>query len=159
MLDRLLFVCKANLIRSPLAENLFRELAAESGLADRFEVDSAGVATGWEGSPPHPAMQRVAQAHGLNLRGHSRRITATDFDRFDLILAMDRENQQELEALARDERDRAKVRLLREFDPQGGAAIDVPDPYFDDIDGFEHTYQIVERSIRGLLQTLSSEEP
>lgn len=156
MPDRLLFVCHANLIRSPLAENLFRHLAGEAGVADHFEVDSAGVAAGWEGSAPHPAMRRIAEAHGVELRGTSRRVTPADFDRFDMILAMDSDNQAELLRLARCDSDRSKVRLLREFDPQEGAGLGVPDPYYEGQDGFERTYQIVERAIRGLLRALTS---
>ena len=80
--------------------------------------------------------------------------SVSDFDRFDLLLAMDRDNRAELVNMAGTPARRQKVRMLREFDPLGGPGSPVPDPYYAGIDGFEEVYQVIERSCRGLLEAL-----
>jgi hypothetical protein len=99
----------------------------------------------------------LADRRGRHARAAARRrpreVTAADFDDFDLLLAMDRENERELLARAPDEEARGKVRLLREFDPAAVAAgdLDVPDPYYGGPNGFEHVLDLVEAACRGLL--------
>ena len=154
---RICFVCLGNIVRSPLAENLFLHLAEQAGLDDKFQVDSAGTASWHVGEAPDGRMRRVAAAHGLRYDGRSRQFESGDFERFDLIVAMDQENRHDLLHLAPRPEQRLKVRLLREFDPQGGAGQAVPDPYYGTIHDFDETYRIVERSLRGLLQALVSE--
>jgi protein-tyrosine phosphatase len=151
---RICFVCLGNIIRSPLAENLFLHLAEEMGVAEKYEVDSAGTG-GWHaGEPPDARMVRVAAQHGLHYSGRARTFKSNDFDRFDLILAMDRENLDDLISISRMPSDRDKIHLLREFDPTAGEMSAVPDPYYGGIDGFIETYQVIERSCRGLLKAL-----
>lgn len=151
---RICFVCLGNIVRSPLAENLFQSVVEEAGVADRYQVDSAGT-SGWHlDEPPDGRMRRVAAARGLNYTGRARRFSREDFNRFDLIVAMDASNREDLMDLAPNAEARAKVRLLREFDPHGGPNVPVPDPYYGGIDGFEEVYQIVERSCRGLFEAL-----
>jgi protein-tyrosine phosphatase len=155
---RLLFVCHGNIIRSPLAEHLFLHLGALAGLDGQYEADSAGTSSEELGNPPDIRMLRIAAAHGLDYSGRARRVTPADLDRFDLILAMDRRNQRDLLALARTPEPRAKIRMLREFDPQTHGEIDVPDPWYDDQAEFESVYTIIERSVRGLLGALQRGE-
>lgn len=151
---RILFVCLGNIIRSPLAEHMFRHQATQYGVMEKYEVDSAGTG-GWHvGESPDPRMVRVAAGHGLHYDGAARQIRPGDLDKFDFIFAMDRDNQASLLRLARDEQQRSKIHLLREFDPLGGAQAAVPDPYYEGVNGFEETYQIVERSCQGLLEAL-----
>ena len=90
---------------------------------------------------------------GVALEGAARQVTVEDFDRFDLLLAMDRENLRDLLYIAPNDDARAKVRLLREFDPAAVAAgdLDVPDPYYGGPNGFEHVLDLVEAACRGLL--------
>ena len=154
---RICFVCLGNVVRSPLAENMFLHLAEQAGVADWYEVDSAGIGAWHIGEPPDARMRRVAARHGFNYNGRARQFQARDLDRFDLILAMDAENREDLLAQARTPEQRQKIRLLREFDPQGGPRAAVPDPYYGGIDGFEEVYRIVERSVRGLLEALEGE--
>ena len=143
-----------NIIRSPLAEHLFRRLAEESGLNGKYEVDSAGTG-GWHaGESPDPRMRRTAARHGLVYDGEARQVRLSDFDAFDLVVAMDTENLRELRARARRPEQAGKIRLLREFDPASGPSASVPDPYYGGDDGFEETYLIVEAGVRGLLQAL-----
>jgi protein-tyrosine phosphatase len=154
---RILFVCLGNIVRSPLAENLFRHLAAESQPDGVYEVDSAGTSAWHVGERPDPRMRRVAEERGLRYTGQARQVHPEDLRSFDLILAMDRENQADLLAMARSPEERAKVRLLRDYDPQAGVDASVPDPYYGGPDGFAHTYEIVARAVRGLIQSLETE--
>jgi protein-tyrosine phosphatase len=155
---RILFVCLGNIVRSPLAENMFLHLADQAGLGEKYLADSAGTG-GWHaGEQPDSRMRRVAADHGFEYSGRARQFERRDFDRFDLIVAMDRNNRSDLLRIARSEADRARVRLMREFDPLGGPNADVPDPYYGGIDGFEKVYRIVERACRGLLESLEEAE-
>ena len=152
-MTRILFVCLGNICRSPTAEGVMRRLVREQGLEDEIEIDSAGTG-GWHvGAPPDERATEAAARRGTTLEGAARRFDPGDFDEFDLILAMDAENRRDLLALAPDEEARAKVRLLREFDPAARAAgdLDVPDPYYGGDDGFEEVLDLVEAAARGLL--------
>ncbi|MEW6567944.1 MAG: low molecular weight protein-tyrosine-phosphatase [Chloroflexota bacterium] len=153
---RLLFVCYGNIVRSPLAEALFRRLVASSGAEERYAVDSAGTSGAHDGQPPHPTTQRVAEAHGLHLKARSRRVQVEDFDRFDWMLALDGDVASDLEALARSSRHQDKIRLLRRFDPLASDQASIPDPIRAGSDAFEMTYEIIERSVRGLFTALEA---
>jgi protein-tyrosine phosphatase len=152
---RILFVCLGNIVRSPLAENMFRHLADQAGLAGRYEVDSAGTGAWHVGESPDSRMRRVAAQGGLVYDGRARQFSARDFKRFDLIIAMDQDNRANLIYQARTQADKDKIRLMREFDPQGGPQAEVPDPYYGGLRGFETVFDIVERSCRGLLESLN----
>lgn len=156
-MTRLLFVCLGNIIRSPLAENLFLYHAEQAGVDGRYSVDSAGTAAYHVGQPPDRRMRKTAESHGVNNIGTARQIREIDFDEFDWILAMDRNNRRDLLDIAGSPESRAKVRLMREFDPEQSDP-DVPDPYYGGEEGFEVTYGIVERSVRGLLEALEAGE-
>lgn len=156
-MTRILFVCLGNIIRSPLAEHAFRQAAEQAGLADRYQADSAGTA-GWHtGEEPDPRMRQTAAVHGLNYTGRARQVSERDFHEYDLIVAMDSSNYRSLSELAGSEQARKKIRLMREFDPQADG-MDVPDPYYGGQEGFENTYQIVRRSVDGLLEALEDGE-
>lgn len=155
---RICFVCLGNIVRSPLAQKMFQRLVEQAGLADRYEVDSAGIGDWHVGEPPDARMCRVAAQRGLVYSGSARQVRSRDFDDCDLIIAMDNDNRSALLRMARTEEQRAKIRLAREFDPLGGPKAPVPDPYYGGIDGFEEVYDIVERSMRGLLEALEREE-
>ena len=155
---KICFVCLGNIVRSPLAENVFRKLADEAGVSHKYKVDSAGT-SGWHvGEQPDLRMRRVAADHGLKYAGQARQFEVDDFGEFDLIVAMDVENRDHLLGISPHPKDRAKVRLLREFDPMGGTHHSVPDPYYGGMDGFEEVYQIVEISCQGLLKALEAQE-
>ncbi len=151
---RICFVCLGNIVRSPLAENMFLHLADKAGVAENYEVDSAGTGSWHIGEQPDGRMRRVAAAHGLVYDGRSRQIRLADFEKFDLFIVMDGENYQDMMELARTPEHKEKIRMLREFDPQGNAQSAVPDPYYGGIQGFEEVYQIIERSVEGLILAL-----
>jgi protein-tyrosine phosphatase len=159
---RLLFVCMGNICRSPTAEGVMRGLLREEGLEDVVEVDSAGTGAWHLGDPPDARAAAAAQARGVTLAGAARQITAADFSDYDLILAADRENLRDLRTVAGEVGGggvpaRAKLHLLREFDPASGGDLDVPDPYYGGDDGFEHVLDLVEAACRGLLDTLRAD--
>ena len=150
---RVLFVCMGNICRSPTAEGVMASLLREAGLDGDVELDSAGTG-GWHaGAPPDERATDAAARRGIVLEGAARRVRPSDFDDFDLLVAMDRENRADLLAMAPDAAARAKVRLLREYDPVSAEAgdVDVPDPYYGGPDGFERVLDVVAAGCRGLL--------
>ena len=150
---RILFVCMGNICRSPTAEAVMRGLLRAEGLEEAVAIDSAGTG-GWHaGSAPDGRAVAAARSRDVVVEGEARQVTAEDFERFDLLLAMDRDNERELLARAPDAEARAKVRLLREFDAAAVAAgdLDVPDPYYGGPHGFDRVLDLVEAACRGLL--------
>jgi protein-tyrosine phosphatase len=133
---RILFVCAGNICRSPLAEGIFAHLAAQAARAQEFEVDSAGTGGWHQGDPPDRRSIAVAGRHSLNISGQrARKIRPSDFDAFDLILAMDRDNLKELRKTAPAS---APVHLFCGF--TFGTEEDIPDPYYGGAEGFETVY-------------------
>jgi protein-tyrosine phosphatase len=157
---RLLFVCLGNICRSPTAEGVMRALVAEAGLDRSIELESAGTGSWHVGSPPDARAAAVARSRGTPLDGYSRQVRREDFERFDLLLAMDSENLRELLRLSDGIEERAKVRLLRGFDPASAGAedLDVPDPYYGAPGGFEEVFDLVQAACRGLLEQIRAGE-
>jgi protein-tyrosine phosphatase len=150
---KILFVCLGNICRSPTAEAVVRALAAREAPELDLEVDSAGTAGYHVGEPPDPRTREAAARRGYQLAAlRARIVEPVDFERFDLILAMDRDNLKVLQRrapLAAHER----LRLFLEFAPDG-AGVDVPDPYYGGSNGFEEVLDLVEGAARGLLAHL-----
>jgi protein-tyrosine phosphatase len=157
-ITRICFVCLGNIVRSPLAENMFRHLAEQAGVGAKYEVDSAGTGSWHVGESPDRRMRQVAARRGFNYDGRARQFRQSDFQEFDLIIAMDTENRANLRRLARNPEEEAKIHLMREFDSHTAPNAPVPDPYYGGIDGFENVYDIVERSCQGLLDALENDE-
>jgi protein-tyrosine phosphatase len=155
---RLLFVCLGNICRSPTAEGVMRALVDREQLADAIELDSAGTGSWHVGSPPDERAAHAARSRGLTLEGRARQVRPSDFETFDLVLAMDRSNMRELLALVPDPSLRGRVRMLREFDPASAASgeLDVPDPYYGAAGGFEEVLDLVEAACEGLLAEIRS---
>lgn len=148
-----LFVCMGNICRSPLAHGLFEELVAREGLADAIAVDSAGTHAYHVGEPPDPRSQETALRHGIDLSGQrARRVAPADFERFDYILAMDRDNFSMLAASCPDAL-RQKLSLFLEYAPELPER-EVPDPYYGGASGFERVYAMVEAASSGLLSAI-----
>jgi protein-tyrosine phosphatase len=149
----ILFVCMGNICRSPTAEGVFRHHATEAGIIERLHIDSAGTHAYHAGEPPDHRAVTAAERRGLSMQGmRARRVTADDFETFDLILAMDRDNASRLKEEAPPEH-HGKIRLFLEY--RAGDEIDVPDPYYGGAAGFERVLDLVEEASRGLLRTLS----
>ncbi|MDR8729850.1 low molecular weight protein-tyrosine-phosphatase [Burkholderia pseudomultivorans] len=147
------FVCLGNICRSPTAEGVMRHQVEAAGLAGGIDVDSAGTGDWHVGEPPDTRAQAAARLRGYDLSAlRARQVSAADFERFDLLLAMDEANLAELRRRCPPQH-RDKVRLLMEFAP-GAAETEVADPYFGGAQGFEQVLDQVERACEGLLQTL-----
>jgi protein-tyrosine phosphatase len=143
-------VCMGNICRSPTAEGVMRHLVREAGLEDAMHIDSAGTIDYHVGSPPDERSARHARQRGYDLSSlRARQVHARDFERFDLILAMDWENLQELQLLCPREHEH-KLRRLMEFAPPGLGDV-VADPYYGGRDGFERVLDHVEAACEGLL--------
>jgi len=151
---RICFVCQGNIIRSPLAEHIFLQLADEKGVVDKYLVDSAGTIAYHAGERPDRRMRQVAAERGLMYSGRAKQFKRDDFARFDLIIAMDKANRQSLQSWTVTTEQDNKIHLMREFDSQGGPNLDVPDPYYGGSDGFISTFEIVKRSCEGLMEEL-----
>lgn len=155
---KILFVCLGNIIRSPLAEHLFRHLAEQAGAGGKYEVDSAGTAGYHTGESPDARMRQVGKEYGLIYDGSARQVRRSDFEDFDLVIPMDMSNKSNLMRLTNGPEQEGKIHTMRSFDPEGNPTDGVPDPYYGGIDGFHVTYRIVERSCKGLLDALESGE-
>jgi protein-tyrosine phosphatase len=152
---RVLFVCLGNICRSPTAEAVFRTIAEREAPELKFEVDSAGTAGYHVGEPPDPRTQAAARRRGYDLSGlRARVVEPGDFERFDLILAMDRNNLSVLQRRAPVDA-RNRLRLFLEFAPETGTA-EVPDPYYGGPNGFEEVLDLVESASRRLLHHVRS---
>lgn len=148
---RVLFVCMGNICRSPAAEGLFRSLLVERGLAGSIEVDSAGTIAYHQGELPDARMRQAASRRGYELDGAARPVVEEDFRRFDLIVAMDRDNLHSLEVEAGVERGR--LRLFSSY-LASDAPVDVPDPYYGGASGFDRVLDLVEAGCPALLEEL-----
>ncbi len=149
----ILFVCLGNICRSPTAEAVFRALAAREAPDVEVSTDSAGTAGYHVGSAPDARAQEAARRRGYDMSGRrARMVEPRDFERFDLILAMDRSNWSALrQAAPRAARER--VRLFLEYAPDL-EVLEVPDPYYGGPNGFEEVLDLIEAASRGLLQDL-----
>ncbi len=154
----ILFVCLGNIIRSPLAARLFEHAAKEAGVREKYEVDAAGTANYHVGQTPDERMVRTAARRGFDYTHRGRQVKVKDLDDFDLIIPMDLENMGDLRMLGKGQQHLAKLHLMREFDPEADGAVAVPDPWHDGPRGFENVYDIIERSVRGLLRSLEAGE-
>ncbi|MDC0722213.1 arsenate reductase/protein-tyrosine-phosphatase family protein [Nannocystis bainbridge] len=159
-----LFVCYANIVRSPLGAAVFARLADERGLTARFRIDSAGVAAD-AGNPAHPGSVRVAADHGLALVHQSRLLRRDDLFEFDEVLLLDRLVASELRRLTAGSAfgpiagagQQARIRLLASLaDPSArGADLDVPDPVRGGPEGFLAAYRQIARACAALVDELA----
>jgi protein-tyrosine phosphatase len=152
---RVLFVCLGNICRSPTAEGVLRFLAARDAPLLRLEIDSAGTANYHLGAPPDLRSQRAALRRGIDISGQrARQVSDADFTRFDLILAMDRENLRELQAM-KPKWSTASVQLFMDYAPDTNMA-EVPDPYYGDAAAFDEVLDLTAAASRGLLESLQN---
>ncbi len=155
MTRRVLFVCLGNICRSPTAEAVFRDLLTREAPGLGVEADSAGTHGYHTGSEPDERSIAAAARRGIDMRGlRARTVSPVDFERFDLLLAMDEQIYRRLLQIAPPER-RERVRLFLEYAPGLGRR-EVPDPYSGGAEGFEDVLDLVEAAARGLLAALGN---
>jgi protein-tyrosine phosphatase len=148
-------VCLGNICRSPTAEGVLRDLAAREAPDLSLDIDSAGTAAYHVGHAPDPRSRRAALARGIDISSlRARQVVLADFSRFDLLLAMDRENLRALEAM-RPAHSRAEVRLLMSYARQP-AVSEVPDPYYGTERDFDAVLDLTAAAARGLIVRLTA---
>jgi len=150
-------VCTANICRSPIAQGLLRHLLDLRGLDDLITVDSAGTHIFEKGLAPDVRAQQVAGQYDIDLSDlRSRKIRHEDFSAYDSILAMDNENYRILQEICPEEY-RHKISMVMEFAPQTGE-LEVPDPYFGNIAGFERVFSMLEVAMKGLVEHIHTND-
>jgi protein-tyrosine phosphatase len=153
-MTRVLFVCLGNICRSPTAEAVVREFARRDAARPVLEVDSAGTHGYHVGDPPDERAVEAARRRGIDMsRLRARQVEPADFERFDLLLAMDEVVYARLAGIAPSAR-AERLRLFLEYAPELGRR-DVPDPYYGGPAGFEEVLDLVEAGARGLLAALA----
>jgi protein-tyrosine phosphatase len=150
---RILFVCLGNICRSPSAEGVFRRLVQARAPHLNVEIDSAGTHDYHVGDPPDQRMIAAARRRGIDLSSlRARAVRASDFEYYDLILAMDEENLAELQRRS-PAAQRRRLRLVMDYAPAALARA-VPDPYYGGAGGFEEVLDLLEEAAEGLLREL-----
>jgi protein-tyrosine phosphatase len=155
---KLLFVCLGNICRSPSAENIMNHLIEQADLSEAIFCDSAGTSSYHIGSAPDRRMSTAAAAKlGITLRGRARQFERSDFQDFDMILAMDRDNYDDIIALDPTGKYHDKVHLMCEFCTRHNLK-EVPDPYYGGVEGFNQVIDLLVDACEGLLQHISERQ-
>ncbi len=155
-MHRILFVCLGNICRSPAAEGIFASVVARHGRSSDFLIDSAGLG-GWHvGELPDRRMRHAGSQAGYNFIHHARQITEADFDHFDLIIGMDRQNIQALTHMARTAEHRQKVHMMTEYLQRYRGEAAIEDPYYGTDADFREVIRLLEDACQGLWQQINS---
>lgn len=149
---RLLFICLGNICRSPAAEGVMKAKVHAAKLDDQFFIDSAGIGDWHVGQLPDSRMRERGARRGYRLDSRARQIRHSDFDDFDLLLVMDRENYRIITSKAPDEESRKKVRMLTDYLQEHKNTDIVPDPYYGDLSDFDYALDLIEDACDGLLE-------
>jgi protein-tyrosine phosphatase len=153
---KILFVCMGNICRSPSGEAVMNKLVRKAGLENEIECDSAGTIAYHEGEQADARMKRHALKRGIRLTSIARKFRNIDFEYFDYIIAMDKENYSDLLSFDKDKIFRNKIFMMTDFSFNGKYS-EVPDPYYSGPEGFELVLDILEDSCAGLLKKIRNE--
>ena len=153
---KLLFVCLGNICRSPSAENIMRYLVEQEDLSDQIICDSAGTADYHIGEPPDRRMTAAAKARGIQLTGKGRQFNPNDFENYDLILAMDRDNYWSLVSLDPKKKYRDKIKMMCDY-AKNYRDTEVPDPYYGGSEGFDHVINLLLDACGELLEEIKAQ--
>ncbi|MEM7386402.1 MAG: low molecular weight protein-tyrosine-phosphatase [Verrucomicrobiota bacterium] len=153
-ISSLLFVCMGNICRSPAAENVMNGLLKAEGLENEVRCDSAGTIDFHQGKRPDRRMRRVFREKGVSMTGTSRLITEKDLKTFDLILAMDRCNVEDIRQLDPKKKFQSKILMMSVFAKNPNLPIEVPDPYKGKEKDFEFAFNMIVNCCEGLLDEI-----
>ncbi|XP_056284186.1 low molecular weight phosphotyrosine protein phosphatase isoform X2 [Pseudoliparis swirei] len=149
-----LFICLGNICRSPIAEAVFRKMATDAGVVDKWRIDSAATSNYEIGNPPDHRGQACMKSHGVPMQHASRKVTNDDFMSFEYILCMDESNMSELNRRAHLVKNvPAKIELLGSYDPQ--KQLIIKDPYYGSDEDFEKVYEQCARCCKAFLDNNS----
>ena len=152
---KVLFVCMGNICRSPSAEGVFHDKVSAAGLSDNIHIDSAGTHAYHIGNPPDPRSQEAAIKRDYNLSTQrARKVEISDFDEFDYIIAMDMNNEDDLQAICPAGQEE-KIHLFLKFSGNTDKK-EVPDPYYGSGNGFEIVLDLIEDAADGLIAHLQT---
>jgi len=154
-MKKILFVCMGNICRSPSAEAVMKYLVEKENLENRIFIDSAGTIGCHAGEKADARMRKHASKRGYKLTSVARQFQLCDFENFDYIVVMDKENYRDIMALYPKENFKDKIFMMTDFSSNG--YYEVPDPYYGGYKGFERVLDILEDSARGLLKKVKSE--
>lgn len=153
-ITRILFVCLGNICRSPAAEAMLRMVVEREGIADRVVIDSAGTYGGHAGERSDVRMRRAAVARGIEMPHLARQVREADFDKFDMLIAMDDNNYEALFRLAPDRAAQQKIYRFREFLRHNPDWSYIPDPYYEGHEGFELVLDLLEDGCATIVEQL-----
>lgn len=154
----ILFVCMGNICRSPSGEAVMNAVIKKYGLADKIQCDSAGTIAYHEGEPADSRMKHHARMRGYSLTSIARKFRYEDFEKFDYIIAMDKENYADLLEMDRERKYFDKISMMMSFGKNSDED-EVPDPYYGGPAGFEKVLDLLEDACKGLLEEILNEHP
>lgn len=154
---RLLFVCLGNICRSPAAEGIMKRLVEKNELQDFIEVDSAGTSAWHEGELPDDRMRAHGEKRDYNFNSQARKFRKSDFQEFDYIIVMDKNNYNNVKSMADGKEQVGKIRMMTDYSVQYSHHDYVPDPYYGGTSGFELVLDLLEDACEGLLQAIKKE--
>ena len=157
MKQRILFVCLGNICRSPAAEAMLKMLLERNGISEDIFVDSAGTYGGHSGERSDPRMRSAAAARGIEMTHRARQVREADFEKFDMVIAMDDNNYEALFRLAPDRAAQQKRFRFREFLRHNPDWSYIPDPYYEGHEGFELVLDLLEDGCATIVERLQQE--
>lgn len=151
----ILFVCMGNICRSPSAEGFFATALQMSNYKEQVSIDSAGTHGYHVGQTPDSRAVATAAHFGVDIsRLRARKVEVSDFNDFDLIIAMDRNNLEDLQRIQPAD-SKASLKMMMQYHPEA-QPVEVPDPYYGDMDGFTYMCQLLESATQGLLKDIET---
>lgn len=151
---KILFICLGNICRSPAAHAVFQQKINDKGLADRFEVDSAGIGNWHVGQLPDSRMRRQGERRGYMINHKARQFQTSDFKLFDRIVVMDNDNYRIIVSKASSDEEAQKVIRMADFFTSHPRVTSVPDPYYGGPEDFDLALDLIEDGVEGLLKDL-----
>lgn len=150
---KILFVCLGNICRSPLAESIFNHLIAQKGLQDALLSHSAGTADYHIGEPADRRTIKIAKRHGIEIHHEGCQLDESHFQEYDYIVAMDHSNYLNITRHPGYMSSKAVIVMMRNFDT-AASDLNIPDPYFGSMDGFERVFQMLMKANEGFIEFL-----